>query len=201
MICFGSTTCVSVVRNHYAKQSQLAARRLEAGDRRPEAMRQAPRKQSQSVDFGLRIEGWQRIVQNKANSPRPGAMREAAMASCETKPISQPAGQKPRAALRNKASWLGAGWRLETGDRRQCARHRANKANRQHGSKPGNSPGRVASSRPNALPTVSRGEAILALLFRVEGILPSPQGEPSPRFIRRYHPLYVEGVLPWRAGG
>jgi hypothetical protein len=36
---------------------------------------------------------------------------------------------------------------------------------------------RVAASRPKALPMVSRGEAILALLFRVEGILPSNRGQ------------------------
>ena len=41
------------------------------------------------------------------------------------------------------------------------------------GSRPGNSLGRVASSRPKALAMVWRGEAILALLFPVEGLWPS----------------------------
>jgi len=35
----------------------------------------------------------------------------------------------------------------------------------------------VAASRPKALAMVSRGEAILALLFRCEGILPSNRGQ------------------------
>jgi len=45
------------------------------------------------------------------------------------------------------------------------------------GSRPGNSLGRVASSRPQALAMVWRGATILALLFCGEGLRPSNRGQ------------------------